>query len=205
MAGTNYMRTVISVVILAAGTVCAETPQYNPERYDVILDRSPFGSDPLLDINPEQKAAAAAAAAAKELRLCFLLESESGEIRAGFQNKLAKPGDPKSVILMVGESFMGMKLLDINLAASQATLESKGEPVVFELSKVFSSSPRLPPPQRRRPRKPRRRSASLAAGSVAANRRSSRRPVRRSRSSRRRNSRGAARKSAPTCRTTRWR
>ena len=130
------MRTVISVVILAAGMACAETPQYNPERYDVILDRSPFGSDPLLDINPEQKAAAAAAAAAKELRLCFLLESESGEIRAGFQNKLAKPDEPKSVILTVGESFMGMKLLDINLAASQATLESKGEPVVFELSKA---------------------------------------------------------------------
>ncbi|MEN8255738.1 MAG: hypothetical protein ABFR33_09755 [Verrucomicrobiota bacterium] len=153
MAGTNYMKTFISGTLLAAGIVCAETPQYNPERYDVILDRSPFGSDPLLDVNPEQKAAAAAAAAAKELRLCFLLESESGEIRAGFQNLKAKAGDPKSIILMVGESFMGMKLLEIDLAGSQATLESRGEPVVFELSKApapaKAPAKKAPPPKRK--------------------------------------------------------
>jgi len=134
------MKTFTSVAILAVGTVFGAPTEYSPERYDVILDRSPFGSDPLMDVDPEQKAAAAAAAAAvaaaKELRLCFLLESESGEIRAGFQNLKAKPGNPKSVILMVGESFMGMKLLEINLAGSQATLESRGEPVVFELSKA---------------------------------------------------------------------
>jgi hypothetical protein len=131
------MKTLIPLAVLAAGMASAEVPEYNPERYDVILERSPFGADPLLDVaNPEQQAAAAAAAAAKELRLCFLLESESGDIRAGFQNLKAKPGDPKSVILMVGESFMGMKLLDIDLAGSQATLESRGESVVFELSKA---------------------------------------------------------------------
>lgn len=131
------MKTLILLAVLAAGMVGAEVPEYSPERYDVILERSPFGADPLLGVaNPEQQAAAAAAAAAKELRLCFLLESESGDIRAGFQNLKAKPGDPRSVILMVGESFMGMKLLDIDLSASQATLESRGEPVVFELSKA---------------------------------------------------------------------
>ena len=31
---------------------------------------------------------------------------------------------------------MGMKLLEINLADSQATLESQGEPVVFDLSRA---------------------------------------------------------------------
>jgi len=137
MTGTNCIKTLISMATLVAGMACAEELLYSPERYDVILDRSPFGADPLLDVaNPEKKAAAAAAAAAKELRLCFLLESETGDIRAGFQNLKAKPGDPKSVILMVGESFMGMKLLEINLPDSQATLESRGEPVVFELSKA---------------------------------------------------------------------
>ncbi len=139
MTGTNFIKTLIPMAVLVAGMACAEEPLYSSERYDVILDRSPFGADPL-DVDPERKeaqeVAAAAAAAAKELRLCFLLESERGDIRAGFQNLKAKPGDPKSVILMVGESFMGLKLLEINLANSQATLESRGKPVVFELSKA---------------------------------------------------------------------
>ena len=139
MTGTNFIKTLIPLAVLVAGMACAEEPLYSSERYDVILDRSPFGADPL-DVDPERKeaqeVAAAAAAAAKELRLCFLLESERGDIRAGFQNLKAKPGDPKSVILMVGESFMGLKLLEINLANSQATLESRGKPVVFDLSKA---------------------------------------------------------------------
>lgn len=124
--------------------------EYTAERYDVILDRSPFGADPLLDAElagSEQQKAAAAAAAAKELRLCFLLESEGGEVRAGFQNLKARPGDPKSIILLVGESFMGMKLLNINLEDSQATLQSKDEPLVFELSKAPVSASAAPKPQ----------------------------------------------------------
>ena len=150
MTGTNGIKIFISGAVLVAGMAYAEMPEYNPERYDMILDRSPFGSDPLLGVDSsEQKAVAAAAAASKELRLCFLLESESGEIRAGFQNLKAKPGDPKSVILMVGESFMGMKLLEIDLPGSRATLESRGEPVVFRLSRAPAAAKPKPPPQRK--------------------------------------------------------
>ena len=145
MTGSNFKKVLIPMVaILAVGSVCAEEPLYAPERYDIIIERSPFGSDPLQEVDPNQKAADAAAAAAeaaaekaaKELRLCFLLESENGEIRAGFQNLKAKPGDSKNITLMVGESFMGMKLLDVNIPDSQATLERKGESVVFELTKA---------------------------------------------------------------------
>ncbi len=145
-------------IALAAFGVCLAETEYTPERYALILDRSPFGPDPLTDValinTAKEKAdAAAAAAAAKELRLCFLLETESGEVRAGFQNKTAKPGDPKSVILMVGESFLGMKLLEIDLDGSQATLLSNGKPVKFELTKAAVSAKALAkktaPPQRK--------------------------------------------------------
>ena len=110
MAGIDKMKIfrvwMVGVVSLAAFGRCLAETEYTPERYALILDRSPFGPDPLTDVElintaKEKADAAAAAAAAKELRLCFLLESESGEVRAGFQNKTAKPGDPKSVILMV--------------------------------------------------------------------------------------------------------
>ncbi len=158
MIGTNRIETTgfwMLAAALAADTVFGGEPtEYSPERYELILDRSPFGADPLLGVvDSEQKAAAAAAAAAKELRLCFLLESEGGEIRAGFQNLKAKPGDPKSIILLVGESFMGMKLTDINLAGSQATLQSKGAPVVFELSKAPAPAKA---PAKKKPQPPKR-------------------------------------------------
>lgn len=161
MTGTNGIKFFIFSAVLVAGMAYAEATKYNPKRYDVILDRSPFGAEPLQGATgPGQSAAAAAAAATKELRLCFLLESESGEVRAGFQNLKAKRGDPKSVVLMVGESFMGMKLLEIDLPGSQATMESRGKSVVFDLSKsplsaktspakAAASTSQKPVPQRR--------------------------------------------------------
>ena len=144
------------IALAVSGSCLAET-EYAAERYAVILDRSPFGADPLTDVEmintaKEKADAAAAAAAAKELRLCFLFESESGEVRAGFQNLKAKPGDSKSIILMVGESFLGMKLLEIDLAGSEATMLNNGKPLVFELSKapVTAKAPAKKPAQRQR-------------------------------------------------------
>jgi hypothetical protein len=90
-------------------------------------------------VTPERELAlakAAAQAAEKELRLCFIFETNQGEIRAGFQNKTAKPGDPKSIMLGVGESFRGMKLLAVNLEESSATLDRDGVRVNFSLAKV---------------------------------------------------------------------
>ena len=159
MAGIKQKRIAgagLAALALAVSGTCLAEGEYRAERYSVILDRSPFGADPLLVSAEKAKSAqeaAAAEAAAKELRLCFLLESESGEIRAGFQNKKPGPGDPKSVILMVGESYMGMKLLEIDLADSKATLQRDGIPVVFELTKPKVSAKAPPrkkaPPQRK--------------------------------------------------------
>ncbi len=142
MIGTHVSRIGgwATVVVLMAASSFAVT-EYTRDRYDVIIDRSPFGANPLsaaeVANNARQAASvvAAAQAAAKELRLCFLFETNEGEIRAGFENKTARAGDPKSVMLMVGESFKGMKLLKIDLENSQATLDRSGTQVTFELSK----------------------------------------------------------------------
>lgn len=146
-------------MVVTAGACCAADTEYKRERYEVIVERSPFGEDPLntagaLAANSAKEAAAAdaaAKAAEKELRLCFLLEAENGEVRAGFQNKTAKAGDPRSVMLMVGESFRGMKLLDIDLVNSSATLDRSGNEVTFELSKPSGAkaAPAKTTPQRR--------------------------------------------------------
>jgi hypothetical protein len=143
MAGKRIGRIMVLAMVVS---VAANAVDYKRDRYDVIVDRSPFGEDPTLAneaANSAKDQAAAAAAAKKlekEIRLCFLLEAESGDIRAGFQNLKAQKGDPRSIMLMVGESFMGMKLLSIDLANSSATLQSNGKPITFELSKAPSAA-----------------------------------------------------------------
>jgi hypothetical protein len=115
---------------------------YDASRYELILEREPFGQELIVEeptVTPEREIAlanAAAKAAEKELRLCFIFETNRGEIRAGFQNKTAKPGDPKSIMLGVGESFRGMKLLAVNLEESSATLDRDGVRVNFSLAKA---------------------------------------------------------------------
>ncbi len=164
MAGKPY-KTIWSIGlfgILAAGichgqeesTNAADEPEvYDRSRYEVIVERSPFGADPLID-DEEKKNAAAAKALEREYRLCFLLESQSGEVRAGFQNKKPKKGDPKSMMLAVGESRDSMKLINIDLKNSSATVQYQGKEVVFELEKAVAAAkpaaPKTPaPPQRR--------------------------------------------------------
>jgi hypothetical protein len=120
---------------------------YNSARYQLILDREPFGHEQIElenQFTPAQEAAAAKAevkAAERELRLCFIFETNQGEIRAGFQNKLAKPGDPKSIMLGIGESFRGMRLVSVDLEESTATLDRSGIRVTFSLTKAAEVAP----------------------------------------------------------------
>jgi hypothetical protein len=125
-------------ILLWAGLCHAQDDdtEYSRERYDVIVERSPFGADPLSGTEvADNKVAATLKTLEKELRLCFLLEDQSGDVRAGFQNIKAKPGEPKSIMLMAGESFRAMKLLDIDISNSTATLQYQGKPLTFELTK----------------------------------------------------------------------
>lgn len=130
----------ILCAVFFAGAVLAV--EYNLKDYDVIIERSPFGEDSSIisDDEVQAKTDAEALKTAKEMekkiRLCYLLEAENGEIRAGFENKTAKSDDPKSIMLMVNENFRGMKLIKIDLANSSATLSVAGKPVTFTLSKA---------------------------------------------------------------------
>jgi hypothetical protein len=130
-------------IMLWAGLCHAQdaATEYSRERYDVIVERSPFGADPLSGTEvADKEAAATLKTLEKELRLCFLLEDQSGEVRAGFQNIKAKPGEPKSIMLMAGESFRAMKLLEIDIENSTATLQYQGKPLTFELSKTTAAN-----------------------------------------------------------------
>lgn len=155
MTGTvdkRISKGLMAAMVLALTGACFADTEYNAERYDVILDRSPFGVDPLAGVEDtsaqDMAAASAAAALAKDMRLCFVMESQSGEIRAGLQNQK----DQKSFILSVGESIQGIKLLGVNIQNSEATLERNGQKVLFKLDKapVVSVAPAAPAPADRR-------------------------------------------------------
>jgi hypothetical protein len=155
MGGHQIIGIVVLAVVLS---IAANSAEYKRERYDVIVERSPFGEDPTLAIEEAQsakdlaEAAAAAKKLEKEIRLCFLLENENGEVRAGFQNLKAQKGESSSIMLVVGESFKGMKLTEIDLPNSSATLINNGKPITFELSKAPAAAapaPAAPTPQRK--------------------------------------------------------
>ena len=111
------------------------------DKYQIIIDRQPFGRESISPepsvsaIKSEAEAIAAAKSAEKELRLCFIFETTKGLIRAGFQNKIVKAGEPKSIMLGVGDTFKGMKLVDVNIQESTATLDRNGVMIMFSLNK----------------------------------------------------------------------
>ena len=111
------------------------------DKYQIIIDRHPFGRELISPepsvsaIKSEAEAIAAAKSAEKELRLCFIFETTKGLIRAGFQNKIVKAGEPKSIMLGVGDTFKGMKLVDVNIQESTATLDRNGVMIMFSLNK----------------------------------------------------------------------
>jgi hypothetical protein len=154
MIGNKASQLAVLGVVIWAGLCYAQETEieYSRERYDVIVERSPFGADPLSGTEvADKQAAATLKTLEKELRLCFLLEDQSGAVRAGFQNIKAKPGEPKSIMLMAGESFRAMKLLEIDIENSTATLQYQGKPLTFELSKdakAARAATKKPEPQK---------------------------------------------------------
>jgi hypothetical protein len=112
----NRLAAGLGMIIWAAGLCHAQETdtEYSRERYEVIIDRSPFGADPLAgSVVTDQAAAATLKTLEKELRLCFLLKSQTGDVRAGFQNIL----------------------LEVDIENSTATLQYQGKPLTFELTK----------------------------------------------------------------------
>ncbi len=151
------LATVQSMGEEAEGKTAAEGVTYDRARYEVIVERAPFGAEPLTDVE-DKKESAAVRIMEKNYRLCFLMESQSGEIRAGFENLKAKKGESKSMVLKVGESInSSMKLTAVDLKNSLATLEYQGKEITFDLTKPNVSAVPKPAtteaPQQRAPRR----------------------------------------------------
>ncbi len=149
VAGGSNMTEAVAVPVASSGTnesviaagdlpkeetqpVVEEDSLYNKARYQPIIARSPFGA--YLD-EATRVDAAARQEIERTLRLCFILEDTSGEIRAGFQVLRPEEGELRSVILMKGDEYKGWRLEAIDLKGSVATMNYNGSTVPLELTK----------------------------------------------------------------------
>lgn len=128
----------MSGAMLTACLVSSAEDQPGAKRYKLILDREPFGSEPVVVETKPAVTPAAQEALAKELRLCMLLEGKNGDIRAGL---VETKGEKKSLILSVGETVQGIKLLNVDIEKAQARIARNGVAVTFKLEKGVVPKP----------------------------------------------------------------
>jgi len=155
---------VFQILLVAIGlcvVATAATAAYDFSRYQIILDREPFGSPP-----PAPPVAAEPVEPAqpppnqgfvRELRLCAIRETEDGELRVGFVNIRKKP--EKFYWLYVGEtSDDGIEVLDADYGEEKAQLRKDGHEFWLEMGGVATAV--VPAAQARRGSRGRYSSAS---------------------------------------------
>jgi len=113
-----------------AVTAYGERTQYQFARYQVILDRMPFGEPPPVAAVASQPAQPATKEPDKNsilhsLRICALREVGGGEVRVGFVNIKEKP--QKTYFLYKGQAQDGIRVADVNYEKKMALLHSEGE------------------------------------------------------------------------------
>ena len=95
-------------------------------RYQLIIDKHPFGEEPL---EAETVQISLNQSFARHLRLSMLFEGPGGDVRAGIIDEKEK----KNYILSIGETEAGLELIEADLAASEAMLRKGNEVALFKL------------------------------------------------------------------------
>jgi hypothetical protein len=118
------LTTIIIVsVLLAVTSALALVADFS--RYDVILNRRPFGEAPVADATAgENIAATAGPSFADTLRIVAFTCSQD-DIRVGFVDSSKTP--PKTYFLFVGENQDGIEVVSANYEEEQAVLRKDGE------------------------------------------------------------------------------
>lgn len=115
-------------LLCIAVTVYGERTEYQFTRYQVILDRMPFGEPPpAVASQPAQPATKEPAknSVLHSLRICALREVGGGDVRVGFVNIKEKP--QKTYFLYKGQAQDGIRVADVNYEKKMALLHSDGE------------------------------------------------------------------------------
>ena len=125
---------------LAAVTAGAITPPPEFDRYQVILDRQPFG-EVLVSTTPATNGTATATVVAGPggealgLRACSLIRVDGGEMRAG----LVEVKTSKSYFLTPGETLEGIKLVSADYDTEEIVIQRGAEMAILRLKEASST------------------------------------------------------------------
>ena len=123
----NVIGSMLLLIGMLVCIVAANTHDF--QRYQVILDRKPFGEappDPTPTPPPPLKASESFA---RSLRLCALLELDDGSIRVGLVDNTTK----KDFFLSEGEIVEGIELVSASYEEEEAVLRKGSEMAVIQL------------------------------------------------------------------------
>lgn len=125
------MKSRFSIFILLSIAALCRADDAGFSRYQLILDKQPFGQEP-----PEADVVQVSLneSFARDLRLSMLFEGPDGDVRAGIINIANK----KNYILRLGSVEDGLELIEADVRTSEAMLRKDNEVALFKLE---SSAP----------------------------------------------------------------
>ena len=121
------MRSKCSILALLCLVLSAIAAEEGFERYQIIINKRPFGEEPPEAAAPKQ--IPLNQSFAKDLRLTMLFEGPGGDVRAGVVNNALK----KSYILKIGEGEDSIELVEADIEKSEAMLRKGNEVALFKL------------------------------------------------------------------------
>lgn len=137
-----------ALVAVPLPAATASTPEF--DRYQVILERKPFGDPPLA---PEPQLAPPGPAAppwADSFRLVSVTKVEGGDVRVGILDRR----NNKPLLLKIGEMQEGIELLEASVEEESAQLRKDGETVTMNLREAAPGDRPPPPPPTSVPQPP---------------------------------------------------
>jgi hypothetical protein len=122
----------LGVLLVGAAAIsrAAETPAF--DRYQVIIDRKPFGDPPPPPPEPAKPPPPKADSFAKSLRLSMIMESDDGEINVG----IVDTSNNLSFILRVGEPDGEYELVSASFDDGEAVLRRGEEMALLDITKA---------------------------------------------------------------------
>lgn len=120
-------RTLIASTLLLAGLVRADVPAFSFDRYQIILDRKPFGDLPAPVVTPPP--GPPPESFTKFYRISSIVQEDDGTVHVGIIDNRGN----KSIILKVGESQDGLSVLEASYEKETATLKFGSEEQVLSL------------------------------------------------------------------------
>lgn len=119
----------------------ARSEEYNLERYQVIINRAPFGSVASADAQGAAAANAAAELAARQYRLTMLVDEGSGGACAGIVDAQTQ----KSYVLFKGEPTPeGMELKEVRMESEEAVIRIGMDIITLKISSGAGAMPNAP-------------------------------------------------------------